>query len=249
MKSIASVPAILLVLSAAAPARAADESPRAIIERAIKAHGGQERLEKLKTDRVSLKGTMLVNDNKAEFTAETTVNMPSQFRNVVELKFDTSTRKVVQILNGDKAIVTVDGQPVENIPPTSVAEMREILRLERATRLTALLSDKSFELAALGESKVKDRPVVGVKVSSKNYADLKMYFDKESGLLVKTEHDLLEGKQRVTQEEFYSDFKEIEGYKRPTKLVVFRAGKKLMDADLVDVKYLDKVDETVFTKP
>src|SRR5262245_43047926 len=177
MKPTASVPAILLFLSALAPARAADESPRAIIERAIEAHGGQERLEKLKTDRVSLKGTMLVNDNKAEFTAETTVNMPSQFRNVVELKFDTSTRKVVQILNGDKAIVTVDGRPVDNIPASSVAEMREILRLERATRLTALLSDKSFELAALGEGKVKERPVVGVKVGSKNYADLKMYFD------------------------------------------------------------------------
>jgi hypothetical protein len=249
-RTVSATAALLLVLSAAPRVPAADdESPRAIVERAIKAHGGQERLEKLKADRVTLKGTMLVNDNKAEFTAETTVNMPSQFRNVVNLKFDTSTRKVVQILNGDKVIVTVDDDPKKDIPASAVAEMREILQLERATRLAPLLSDKSFELAALGEGKVHDKPAVVVKVSSKKHADLKMYFDKESGLLVKTEHDLTEGKQKVTQEEFYSEFKEIGGYKRPTKLVVFRAGKKLMDAELVDVKYLDKVDETLFTKP
>jgi hypothetical protein len=250
MKLTAFVPAILLILSALAPTRGADdESARAIIERAIKAHGGQDRLEKLKADRVTLKGTMLVNEKKGEFTAETTVNLPSQFRNVVDLTFDTSTRKVVQILNGDKAIVTVDGNPVKEIPPSSLAEMRDTLQLERAFRLTALLSDKAIQLEALGESKVNDVAVVGVKVSSKKHADLKMYFEKGSGLLVKTEHEVSDGKHTVKQEEFWSDFKDIEGYKRPTKLVVFRGGKKLMDATLVEVKYLDKVDETLFTKP
>jgi hypothetical protein len=249
MKPTASVPAVVLLLSALLAARGADDSPRAIVERAIQAHGGRERLEKLKTDRVTLKGTIFVNDDKAEFTAETTVNMPAQFRYVVNQKFATSTRKVVQILNGDKVIVTLDDNPVKDIPASTVARMRDILQLERATRLVPLLSDKSFELAALGESKVHDKPAVGVKVSSKKHADLKLYFDKESGLLVKTEHDLTEGKQTVTQEEYYSEFKEIGGYKRPTKLAVFLAGKKVMDAELVDVKYLDKVDETLFTKP
>jgi hypothetical protein len=31
--------------------------------------------------------------------------------------------------------------------------------------------------------------------------------------------------------------------------VAFRGGKKLMEAELVDAKYLDKVDEKIFAKP
>ncbi len=248
MRYTASVLTVLLLASLGGAAQAADDPARALIERAIKAHGGQERLEKLKADRVTLKGTMFVNEQKGTFTAETTVNMPSQFRNVTLVVLDAKTIKVVQILNGDKALVTLDGVP-KDVVPSALTEMREILHLDRAVRLTPLLSDKAITLAALGDSKVNDKPVAVVKVSEKGYADLKMYFDKKSGLLVKTEHDLEESGKKVTQEEYYSEFKDIGGYKRPTKLVAFRAGKKLMEAELVDAKYLDKVDETLFTKP
>ena len=68
----------------------------------------------------------------------------------------------------------------------------------------------------------------GVKVSSKKHRDLKMFFDKETGLLVKTEHTLEDGGKELVQEEYYSEFKETDGYKRPTKLLVFRKGKKLL---------------------
>jgi hypothetical protein len=248
MRYTASVLTVLLLASLGGAAQAADDPAHALIEHAIKAHGGQERLEKLKADRVTLKGTMFVNEQKGTFTAETTVNVPSQFRNVTLVVLDTKTIKVVQILNGDKALVTLDGVP-KDVVPSALTEMREILHLDRAVRLTPLLSDKAITLAALGDSKVHDKPVAGVKISEKGYADLKMYFDKDSGLLVKTEHDLEESGKKVTQEEYYSDFKDIGGYIRPTKLVAFRGGKKLMEAELVDAKYLDKVDEKIFAKP
>jgi hypothetical protein len=239
--------AFLIVFTGAARA-ADDESPRAVIERAIKAHGGQERLEKIKADRVTVKGKLFIRDVEGELTGETTVHLPSQFRSVVEVTFPKEKIKIVQLLNGDKAVVTKNGAP-QDVVPSALTEMREILHLDRATRLTALLSDKAFELAGLGESKVMDKPVVGVKVSAKGYADILMYFDKDSGLLVKTEHELSVGEVKVKQEEYYSDFKDADGYKRPMKLVAYRAGKKLMEVETVEVKYLDKVDEKIFTKP
>jgi hypothetical protein len=239
---------LLIWLVGGMAAVAADETPRAIIERAIKAHGGQERLEKLKADRVALKGTLFLLDKKGEFTATTTVNMPAQFRNVMDLTLDGKKIAIVQIFNGDKAIVTIDGA-AQKVTASALTEMRETLQLERAVRLTPLLKDKSFTLTALGESKVNDKPAIGVKVSAKNHREIKMFFDRDSGLLIKTEHTLEESGKEVTQEEHYSDFKDSEGYTRPRKLVVFRAGKKLMEAELVDATYLDKVDETLFTKP
>src|ERR1700728_1534715 len=100
-----------LILTAGAPNCRADDAARAVIERAIKEQGGADRLEKVKTDRVSIKGTLTVNGKVGEFTSETTLNLPSQFRNIVQVKFGNDKSTVVQLLNGDKAMVTVDGQP------------------------------------------------------------------------------------------------------------------------------------------
>lgn len=242
---------LLLLLSAAMPAAADDDSPRAIVERAIKAHGGQERLDKLKTDRVTFKGTILVNEKEATLTGETTVNMPSQCRSVTKITVGMKTNTVVQILNGNDVIVTVDGQPQKTVPESAIAEMRDTLHLDHIVRLAPLVSDKNktFQLAALDDSKVNDKPAAGVKVSTKGRADVKMYFDKDSGLLVKTEHVVEEGGKKVKQEEFFSEFKDVEGYKRPTRTTIYRDGKKVSEVEEVEVKYLDKVDETLFTKP
>jgi hypothetical protein len=249
MKRIPSlVVALVSLLSAPIPVTAGDDAARAIIERAIKAHGGQERLEKLKAERVTLKGTMTLNEKPVEFTGETTLNPPSQMRSVTELMLEPKPRTIVQLLNGEKAVVAIDGQP-QPVVASGVQEIRDIMMLNRAARLTPLLSDKGFELTVLDESKVNDKPVVGVQVRLKNHTDLKMYFDKESGLLVKTEHLREESKKKVTQEEFYSEYRDVDGYKRPKKTVVHRGGKPFIEMEEVEVKYLDKVDETLFTKP
>lgn len=240
--------ALLLLLSAALPVTAADDSPRTILERAIKAHGGQERLEKLKADRVTLKGVIIINDKPVDFTGETIVNLPSQLRSVTRLMIEGNPRTIVQLLNGDKVIVTENGQP-QKPPASAVQEIRDIMLLNRAERLTTLLPDKAVELTALGDSTLDDKPVVGVQVRLKKHSDVKLFFDKESGLLVKTEHLREAGGKKVKQEELYSDFKDCDGFKRATKTVVLLDGKKLLEMDMTDVKYLDNVDETLFTKP
>ena len=40
----------------------------------------------------------------------------------------------------------------------------------------------------------------------------------------------------------YGDFRDMEGFLRPMKIAVFRNGKKVMEAEVVEVKYLDKAD-------
>jgi hypothetical protein len=240
--------ALLFLMSAALPVKAADDSPRTILERAIKAHGGQERLEKLKADRVTLKGIIILNDKPVDFTTETTVKLPSQLRSVTQLMIEPKPRTIVNLLSGDKVMVTVDGQP-QPPPASAVQEIRDTMLLNRAERLAPLLTDKAIELKALGDSTLDDKPVVGVQVRLKKHSDVKMFFDKKSGLLVKTEHIREESSKKVKQEEFYSEFKDFDGFKRATKTIVLRDGKKFLEMDVADVKYLDKVDETLFTKP
>lgn len=231
----------------AAPAPADDEA-QAIIERAVKAHGGFDRLSRVHADRVKNKGVLIVNGRETPFVAETTVQLPDQFRNVLQLQGDRKT-VFVQVLNGDKVYLTIDGQP-QKVDENLTTELRETMRLNQAIRLVPLLTDKAYKLEPLGEVKVEDQPCLGVKASAKGRRDVRLFFNKESGLLVKTEHGLDDGAgKEAVQEEYYSDFEDVKGYKRPMKVAAYRNGKKIMQAEMTDVQYLDKVDDAEFTKP
>jgi hypothetical protein len=239
---------VLILVAAVANARGQDTA-RGIIENAVKAHGGQERLARIRADQIQVKGSLLVEGQQTPFVGETTVQLPAQFKNVIRLMTPKGQVTVVQILNGDKVLVTIDGQP-QKVDPAAVADMRETFQLNRAIRLVPLLTDRSYELAMLAEVKVNDRPALGVRVTAKGRRELRLFFDKDTSLLVKSEYmiDAGEGKE-VRQEVFYGDFRDLGGYKRPVKLVALRDGKKVMEAELTDVKYFDKIDDAEFAKP
>jgi hypothetical protein len=84
-------------LLAAGPSRG-QETARAVIERAIKAHGGEEKLTKLRADKVKLKGVLVFGAREAPFTAETTVQLPGQFKNVMQITVDGRAFTLLQIL-------------------------------------------------------------------------------------------------------------------------------------------------------
>ncbi len=225
---------------------AAQDASRSVLEKAVKAHGGEEKLNRLKAERSQLKGSVQVEDKLVPFVAEIAVQMPAQFKSVMHFQAQDKRFTLVQVLNGDKASVKLNGQ-AQAVEERTLNEMRQTMYLNRVLLLAPLLSDKAFELTSLGESKVSDRAAVGVKVSSRGRKDVRLYFDKETGLLAKTEHAVVgPDNKEVTQEEYYSDFREVSGYKRPWKLSVFRGGKKVMDAELAEIKYFDKLDDEEF---
>jgi len=238
-----------IVFLAAASAVPAQDTARAIVERAAQAHGGVERLNRIRADRIQVKGNIIIEDKETPFTGETTVQFPAQFKNVLTLTTPKGRTTVVQILNGDKVLVSLDGQP-QKVEPAAITDLRETFALNRAIRLAPLLMERNYELTALGEVKVGERPALGVKVSAKGRRELKLYFDKETNLLVKTEH-LLDGPdgKESKQDVFYGDFRDLGGYKRPLKLSAYRDGKKVMDAEITDVKYFDRIDDSEFDKP
>src|SRR5438445_725224 len=77
------------------------------------------------------------------------------------------------------------------------------------------VKEKGVELSSLAETKVDGKPAVGVVVKSKGHRDVKLYFDKASGLLVKREHPVVDpstGKE-VVQEVLFRDYQDKDGLK------------------------------------
>jgi hypothetical protein len=240
----------VVVLAGSAGVVRAQEEARAIIERAIKVHGGAEALRRIRADRVKFKGTLVVQGHNTPFMAETIVQLPSKYKNVLSMDHDGDKHTIVHIVNGNNVYITLDGRPLK-AEPAQLAEIRSGMELERAKRLLPLLEDRSYQLAMAEEVEVNDRPAVGVRITGRGRREMRLYFDKEFGLLVRAENriDGGKGKEEIRQHYFFGDFKDIGGYKRPTKVRAYRNSKQIMEAELLDAKPLDKVDETEFAKP
>jgi hypothetical protein len=242
------IPAVaVLVLSATLVQ--GQETPHAVVQRAIAAHGGQERLSRVRADRVRSQGTLFVGTSSVPFRSETTVQLPSQFKNVIQVTTGNQTKTVVHLLDGDKAAILIDGQP-QPVSAALLAQLRQTLQLNHLTRLVPLLTDPEFTLAWAGETTINGRPAVGVRVTGRSQRPVCLYFDKPSGLLVKAEQTLDgPGGRDVKQEAWYSGYRDLGGYRRPGKVTAYRDGQKVMEAELLEAEALGQIDPKEFTRP
>jgi hypothetical protein len=89
--------------------------------------------------------------------------------------------------------------------------LEALLRGRYAERLSnpVLLKDKIYQLSSLGDSKVEGHDVASVMADAAKKPPVKLFFDKSTGLLLKTEHRQMDPRSReeITQESFYSDYR------------------------------------------
>jgi hypothetical protein len=240
--------AVLVALSTPLLAPAG-ETPRQILERAIAAHGGQERLSAARSERLKLKGTLHVGASALPFTNEMALQLPGQYRSVVTVTDNGRAQTVVHLLDGDKATVLLNGQP-QPAGGVHLAQLKQTLRLEHALRLVPLLSDPAFTLHPLPEVRYNTHVYVGVRVQRPGQRDLKLYFDRATGLLVKTEHQIDgPGGKEVLQEAFYANHRDVGGRVRAGAVVVLRDGKKVMETELVEARAVERIDAREFNQP
>jgi len=110
------------------------------------------------------------------------------------------------------------------------------------------LKDTKYRLAAAGEKSIDGQSAIGVAVTSDGHKEVRMYFDKKSGLLIAIErvgHNA-QGKA-VDQSESYSGYREANGLKYPTKTLVKQGGKKYLESEVTEFKPLEKVDPKEFS--
>jgi hypothetical protein len=119
------------------------------------------------------------------------------------------------------------------------------------THLVPLLRDKSYELSLIGEDKVDEKKVIGVRVTKKDQKDVSIYFDKDSGLIAKLEYqtvDASNGKE-VHEEKIIKEYaKNKDGVLIPKTILLKQDGKRLAETETTEMKYLEKLDEGEFKK-
>ena len=227
---------------------------RAVIDEAIRAHGGEAALAKWPVVMVKSEGIFHGYENTPVyfFTNETTTHGAEQFRAVLDGKLNEQKFRVVNVLDGKRGWIKPAGASEQDVRACTPAQLRELQEGAYATWVTTLLplKEKGFTLELTGEEKVHDWPAVGVRVSSRGHRDVTLFFDKESRLLVKTETRAtagtgVEGKV----ETILRLHKEFHGVQRPTMWMVNHNGRGLFSHWVTDYRVAEKTDAGAFTKP
>jgi hypothetical protein len=242
---------VCLLLSIAISARA-DDDAKNVLEQAVKAHGGAENISKHKDQCVIQKGKMHVSVMGMEIDGTMEISA-SKDRFRQEFQFSLMGQDYTQsvVFDGKQIFVVFNGKVVFTTDKKEDLDLvNESMYAEKAAGL-ALLGDKSIEVSIIGDDMVGDTPVVGVRVSKKGHKDVNLYFDKSTHLLKKTQFRSLDFQSHaeVDEERIMEEYADVGGEKQPKRVIVSKDGKKFGEIEFTEFNYVDKLDDSLFTKP
>jgi hypothetical protein len=225
----------------------AQEDAKEIIKKAIAAQGGADKLEKFKGARSSSKGTISIMGMDFEFSADMVAQFPDKQKTTLKLEAMGNAITIVQLVNGDKINLTVNGMSMA-LPDVQKDSLKQSMALQKIMNLTPLLADKSYELKAIPGVKVGGKDTVGVEVKGKDLKDCKIYFDKDTNLIARVDHKGLDatGANEVEQQVTLSDYKDVQGVKKPMKTVMKHDDQKFMESTVTKIELSEKIDEKEF---
>jgi hypothetical protein len=237
-----------LLSGPASPIRADEKDATPILDKAIAALGGEEKLAKAATATWKGKGTITLGENETAIKTMTLIQGIDHHRAEFEMEFDGNTVKGVTVLNGNKGWRKF-GDNSQDLDDEAIASEKRRSYLQ-ASAFVLPLKGKGFKLEAAPEEKVADKPAAVVKGTGPDGKTFTLHFDKETGLPVKLTATVkgFQGEDFV-QETTFGDYKDFDGIKRPTKSDSKRDGNKFVTLEMTEFKVIDKPEAGSFDEP
>jgi hypothetical protein len=233
----------------------ADTEPRAIIDKAVMAHGGADQLGQFKAVRAKWVGKHKV-ENVFYWDAVrvVTYEKPDKIRFDFEVENPKGgTFAFSRVVNGKKGWQGA-GQRTRDLNEAQVTQIADEIYAHWLASVVPL-NDKGFEFSLYGNVTVDGKDAVGVRVSCKDRPDVNLFFDKKAGLVIKSER---RAKDPLTNEEYtaesiYRDHKVFQGVMWPTHRLDRRDGMDLEENsghfELSEFQALDKLEESSLARP
>jgi hypothetical protein len=186
-------------------ASAQDGDAKAIIQKALQAQGGVDKLTSPDGSYRKIKGVFYSDNFK--FTGESWNETGNRLKIVLRGADDNDPQLRILVQNGAagwngyNGFVWAFDEPMKK-------RMAKSAYADKVTGLVSLTRDKGYTLTILPASTVKGTMAVGVKVRHANQNDVDLYFDKTRGLLIKSAYHVVDfnTNQDTFQEVYYSNF-------------------------------------------
>ena len=219
---------------------AAAQSVDEIIEKYVQAVGGRAAIEKV-TSRV-MKGTLDNSDDGSTSPAEIYAKAPNKYMAVTNIPNYGASQEA---WNGEKGWMKDPDSGLRDMSRTDAANARRDYDFYREIKLKELFP----KMALSGKTKIADRDALIVEATSADGVTEKLYFDAQSGLLVRRDFERVTIDDGIVLYEVdYDDFKDVEGLRFPFTVV-----RKTPDYSLsyrfTEVKLNVPIDDGKFAKP
>ena len=222
-----------------------DDATTAILDKAIKAAGGEEKLGKAEVFSWKAKGRMIANGNESEFESQVTIKGIDHLRR----EFGNDRIKLLVVVNADRGWRRFRDQNEELVGDGLSNEKRTIYLQVAPIRLVPLKGD-GFKCEAVADENVGEKPAAVLKVTGPDGKDFTLYFDKESGLPIKQVAKMPDAQGTIYLVEVtFSGYKDFDGIKKATKTEVRRDGKLVQQMEITEFNVLDRVDPQTFAEP
>jgi len=230
---------VLLAMAAAAPALAQPGADQ-ILAKYAQALGGKDAYEKV-TTRV-MKGTVEIPDDNVSAPVQIVAKAPASLR----LTMDIPGYGLVEtVLDGDKGWEKNPDSGVHAMSKTDLAEARRDHEFYREVRLKELYA----KIEPAGEDHVEGHAVHVLEATPAGGSAEKLYFDAQSGLLLKHDFERVTLEDGIVQYEMlFRDYREVDGLKFPFT-VEQRAPDNTMIFKFTEIKNGAPLEATAFARP
>jgi len=161
--------------------RAADPAAQAVIDKAIKALGGEARLTKAAICQYKAKGKIVLSGFEGDVAITVTLDRLERRKAEFEGEFAGNRYHGITVVDGDKGWrkFAEMGMPLDT---ELLANEKRLLYMQSAMLTVVPLNGSGFRVESAGEDRVGDQPATLLKVTGPDGKDFKIWFDKVSGL-------------------------------------------------------------------
>jgi hypothetical protein len=227
----------------------ATDAPRDIVERAVQALGGADKLARWSTGRVYYRpGLEQVAAQGADVVFDDLFQLPGHFKRIMRVRKGGMDSITVWVINNGKgwqrrgdAEATDFSSDLSNTAQHQIADLFNV----------APLLEEGVKLSVVGDEKLDGQPAIVVRAESENLGQVEYAFDAESALPVRcckrARHPATE--QEADMVTYLKDYRNVDGGKVPFRLVGQADGKPMMDMQILEVRFARQYPPGEFSKP
>lgn len=234
----ADMPNLSARVDAVVPSPSTSQAPpaaRALIDHAIAAKGGLQKLQAIRTIRTESKTLYDTAQGPVPFATTTWIEYPDRYR----IEADMPGGKVVQVYAGGQYWIQ-DASGTHEAPSTDT--VRESLQRDTIPLLLKLAAGQ-VQVQAL---ETKDPSIAALQIGGPDMTPLTMFVNRDTGFIAGVRYQNESG--GVT-EELYSDYRDVNGVQIAFHTAVHRAGLPPIERDVKTFRMNVSVPRNLFTKP
>jgi hypothetical protein len=227
------------------PARAGQDDATEILNKAIKALGGEAKLNSASAFTLVISGSVKAKGRPTDMTMVATFNGLNQVRR----QLSSRSERTLAILDGDKGWYLSKGRYQAMNGEAIAKEKRDIYRQVIPTLLVPA-KRTGFKYEAAGKEEVRGKPASILKITGPDGNDFLLYFDVQTSLPVKevTQWRDADGNEQI-EEVTFADYKDFDGIKKATSLEIRSGPQGVGFMEVTHFKILDHVDPRTFAEP